>query len=545
MTPILTALAPATTATNHTGAQVPPATPARLTGPRDTAIVALLTVAAILATAWARPLMLPDEGRYVGIAWEMMRSGDWLVPTLNGLPYFHKPPLFYWITAGSMSVFGLHEWAARAAPLAGAGLAALSIYAFARRWWNPRAAGLAWLALIAQPLFFLGGQFANLDMLVAGCITAAILLFADAALRIDGGLPYRAALAGAFAAAAAGVLAKGLIGAVIPALVIGTWLLVQRRWRTLARLVWWPGLFVFVLITAPWFIAMQMRFDGFLNYFFIVQHVKRFAGSGFNNVQPFWFFPAVLLVCSLPWLPWLRRVFAGGEHDDPPHQSVRLLAMIWAAAVLLFFSLPSSKLVGYVLPAVPPLALLIADGYLALGRPSVRDKRWWQAGLALGLAVSLGVVLALAVNPRDSSRDPARALAAQRGEDEPVVLLGNYYFDLPFYAHLRAPVSIVDDWNNSREIARHDNWRKELADAGRFAPDLAAARLIDSAALPQALCRSAVSWVIGPSPQATIEPLLIGAEVAYTQRGTTLWRVQRRLLPDAIAATCAGTPNAN
>jgi 4-amino-4-deoxy-L-arabinose transferase-like glycosyltransferase len=519
--------------------------PARSSGARDIALVVLLTFASILVTAWARPLMLPDEGRYVGIAWEMMRSQDWLMPTLNGLPYFHKPPLFYWITAASMSLFGLNEAAARAAPLAGACLAAVSVFLFARRWWSPRAAWLAWLALIAQPLFFLGGQFANLDMLVAGCITAAIVLFADAALCIDNKRPHRAALVGACAMAAAGVMAKGLIGAVIPALVIGAWLLVQRRWRTLARLVAWPGLLVFGLITAPWCIAMQMRFDGFLDYFVIVQHVKRFAGSGFNNAQPFWFFPAVLVVCSLPWLPWLGRVFKGGQYNRHPHQPVRLLAAIWVAVVVLFFSLPSSKLVGYVLPAVPPLALLIADGYLAPGQPSARDERWWQAALVLGLVVSLGVVLALAVQPRDSSRELARALAARRGEHEPVYLLGTYYFDLPFYAQMRSPLGIVDDWNDSREIARHDNWRKELADAGRFAPALAAQVLIDSAALRQALCWSAVSWVIGPSRQATIEPLLTGAEVAYTQRETTLWRVQRRLLPDAIAANCQGTPNAN
>ena len=79
-----------------------------------------LTLCWLGFTAGLRPLLLPDEGRYVGVAWEMLRSGDWLTPTLNGLPFFHKPPLFYWITAASMSVFGLHEWAARLAPVLGA-----------------------------------------------------------------------------------------------------------------------------------------------------------------------------------------------------------------------------------------------------------------------------------------------------------------------------------------------------------------------------------------------------------------------------------------
>ena len=90
---------------------------ANLTASRETYVVLGFIVLWISATAWARPLALPDEGRHVGVAWEMMRSGDWLTPTLNGLPFFHKPPLFYWITAGSMSLFGLNEMAARAAPI--------------------------------------------------------------------------------------------------------------------------------------------------------------------------------------------------------------------------------------------------------------------------------------------------------------------------------------------------------------------------------------------------------------------------------------------
>lgn len=91
------------------------------------------TAAALCLVAWvaftlvARPLMLPDEGRYVGVAWEMLRSGEWLTPTLNGLPYFHKPPLFYWITATSLWLFGQHEWAARVASLLGAALGATAM----------------------------------------------------------------------------------------------------------------------------------------------------------------------------------------------------------------------------------------------------------------------------------------------------------------------------------------------------------------------------------------------------------------------------------
>lgn len=142
----------------------------------------LIAFAWLAATAWLRPLALPDEGRYVGVAWEMIRSGNWLVPTLDGLPYFHKPPLFYWLTAAALSVSDSSLLAARIAPWLGACLAAGSLFLFARRWAGGDAARAALLALVTAPLFYFGAQYANLDMLVAGCITASILAFAHAAL---------------------------------------------------------------------------------------------------------------------------------------------------------------------------------------------------------------------------------------------------------------------------------------------------------------------------------------------------------------------------
>src|SRR6185369_15496972 len=174
----------------------------------------------IAATAWMRPLAVPDEGRYAGVALEMLRSGNWLVPTLDGLPYFHKPPLFYWITAASLWMFGPLEWVARVAPLVGAATAASALYAFALRWSGPPSARLSLLVLVTQPLFFIGAQFANLDMLVAGCIVATVLSSAHVVLQAEQGVSSRGALAVAYVFSALGLLAKGLIGAALPGLVV-------------------------------------------------------------------------------------------------------------------------------------------------------------------------------------------------------------------------------------------------------------------------------------------------------------------------------------
>lgn len=509
---------------------------------RSVGAIALLSFVWLAALAWPRPLMLPDEGRYVGVAWEMMRSGDWLVPTLNGLPYFHKPPLFYWITAASMTLFGAHDWTARAAPLLGAWAGAMAMYLFIRRWWGERMGRTVLVALLCQPMFYIGAQFANLDMLVAGCITVTVLLLAHAVLSMEAGRAGRQALAGAYAAAALGMLAKGLIGAVLPALIVGLWLLLGRRLAALRSLVWWPGALLFCLIAGPWFLAMEWRFHGFFDYFFVVQQFKRFAAGGYNNVQPFWFYPAVLLLFGLPWLPWLRPQLVRGRLADAQRGDLRLLMLLWAAVVVLFFSLPKSKLLGYVLPAVPPLAVLMADGFDTWRAQGQRTAHGWWASAGVAVAISITAVLVLAARPTHTTKLLASTLQGLRAPDEPVYMLGNFYFDLPLYARLGDPVAVVLDWADT-SLRRSDTWRKELADAGDFAAPQAQQAMLLPPRLANALCQHAVSWVVGPTETSPQDfPLLRNARAMATVRDTTLWRVERASL--AAPTACAEIPNA-
>ncbi len=495
---------------------------------RRDALPLLAALAWLAATMGLRPLMLPDEGRYVGVAWEMLQRGDGLTPTLDGLPFFHKPPLFYWITAGALRLAGPVEWAARAAPLLGAALGAAALYGLLLRWRGRAQARRALLVLMVQPLFYLGAQFANMDMLVAGCITATICLLADAALGIEAGSAPRAALAGAYLAAALGVLAKGLIGAVLPALVIAAWLAMSRRLRLLPRLLSLPALVLFAAVALPWFAAMQWRHPGFLHDFFIVQHFQRFAAGGFNNVQPPWFYPLLLLVAFAPWLPWLWRAARAADPGPGDALSLRLLMLLWAALIVVFFSLPRSKLIGYVLPAVPPLAALAACGFgLTVG-----GRRGWLLAAALGAVLGVGVVVGLRVHPVRSTKALASALGAVRQPGEPVLMLEGYRYDLPFYARLEQPAQVVEDWDDE-DIASRDDWRRELAEAGRVSPRDAAARLILPAALPAVLCAAPRTWVVGPASAAQAQPLLARAALVAAEGELRLWRVE----PGAAASS--------
>ena len=167
----------------------------------------------LLATIALRPLLLPDEGRYAGVAFEMLH-GDLLVPTLDGLPFFHKPPLLYWLDLAAYALLGANQFSARVGPaLLGWGLGA-ALFLHVRRWHGLAVARLALALLATSPLFFIGAQYVNHDVGVAACITAAVLAIVRA---VDDPVhAHRGWLVAGWALCGLGVLAKGLIGIVLP-----------------------------------------------------------------------------------------------------------------------------------------------------------------------------------------------------------------------------------------------------------------------------------------------------------------------------------------
>ncbi|HVN41204.1 MAG TPA: glycosyltransferase family 39 protein [Steroidobacteraceae bacterium] len=503
----------------------------------------LLALGWLVLTLGVRPLTLPDEGRYVSAAWEMIVSGNWLYPTLDGLPFFHKPPLYYWITASSLAVFGNHEWAARLAAVVGAGVAAFTLYAFALRRATPFVARLCLLVLATTPIFFGGAQFSNLDMLVGGFISATTLLAAEAAMNAAEGRPYRARLAGAYACAALGVLAKGLMGAVLPGLAIVLWLAWSRRPALLLRLLWVPGLVLFAAISAPWFVAMQQRFPGFLHYFFVYQQFQRYAQAGFNNPQPFWFYIPVLFVGMLPWSLLIAGTVRGARAATPGGLGVRSLMWISAAVTIGFFSVPTSKMIGYVLAAVAPLAFLLADGAAhQAGDPATLTKKLRGFAIA-GAVLCLAVLLVyLKVDDR-SNKALCATIAAQRQPGEPIYFVNYQYFDMPFYLRLREPVPIFEDWQRflSRAGGRGDDWRTALVDSADFDPARGRTLLLETARLPEVLCAHPVSWVIAKRSSVSRNEVLQRFPAVAYARDREVWRFVRTDL--AAKGFCSQTPS--
>ena len=495
---------------------------------------------AIAAFAWlafsigVRPLSLPDEGRYVGVAWEMLRSGDWIVPTENGMPFLHKPPLFYWLTAAAMSVFGNNAWAARCAPLLGATLGAAALYLLTRRWLGERSARAVLGVLVLSPFFFGAAQFANLDMLVAGCIATSIAAAAHAVLLMREQQSAQSAIVVAWLAAAFGVLAKGLVGVALPMLVVFAWLLSIGQWRSMVRLLSPLGLAAFFAVAGPWFIVMHERFADFSHYFFVVQHVQRFAAGGFNNVQPWWYFIVAVPLLSLPWSGWLLRSTFGTRDGEPEAATLwRRLMWVWVVAVTVFFSIPQSKPVGYIMPLLFPLAALAADAVLSRLQSGSRRAGQVAAGsAALAALLCLALVLGIAANYRHDNTALARTLRELREPQDPVVFVGDYFFDVPFHARLSTPVRIVSDWRDPT-ISQRDNWQHELLDAATFAPTLGSTLLVDANQGLAVHCGAPPLWVLGKEGASRSITAHGEATRIATSNEVTLWRLGPRSCDDA------------
>ena len=494
--------------------------------PRVLALLALW----LLFSAWLRPLLLPDEGRYGEVAREMW-LGDGLVPWLNGVPFFHKPPLSYWVNMAGLSVFGVTPFSVRLAPALGAWLMGAALWLSLRQRFDARTAGTALAVLATSPFFFIGGQYANHDMLVAGTISAAVLCLAQAVA--DGPPRVRWLLAG-WAFCGLAMLSKGLIGVVLPALVIGPWLLAQGRWRDMLRLLHPLGLMVFALIALPWMWAMQQRYPDFFDYFIVEQHFRRFASRSFNNVQPLVFYAWVLPLLTLPWSLWLlaawrpvrARLTAGAPQAERRWTGLMLW---WTLVVLGFFSLPASKLVGYVMPALAPFCALLA---LAFAAPSGRAARGWRPTLMAAAAFCVLLIAVLAWAAPKSGRDVGLALRGMVTPSDTVVFIEQSFNDVAFEARLSQIPLVASDWDNP-EVRRVDSWRKELADTVRFDAPRVNAVLYPVAQLAALVCKGRRVWLVeghNPAPRAGLVP---GAVLVLNGKNAELWRAEPQPCPAA------------
>jgi 4-amino-4-deoxy-L-arabinose transferase-like glycosyltransferase len=347
-----------------------------------------------------------DDARYAAVPREMLLSGDWTTPTLNGLEYVEKPPLWYWLCAASYSIFGVSETTAHL-PLALLSLLTLAGTAWLGSWlYRPRVGASAALILGTMGLFLFHAQYITLDLPLTACLLWCTALLLRCALRPEDAR-WAAPLTWLFCALA--FLSKGLVALVFPAgWAVCLWAFFPEMRRGLKTLLRPAGPLIFLLIAVPWFAAMRALHADFFQFFFGEQHFQRFMTQKYNRSSP-WFY--YLLVVPAGLLPWTPAVFAGlaAAWKDWRAKDPRAPALaLWSLIIFAFFSKSQSKLAAYILPIFPHLALLAAR---ALEDPVAR----WARRLAAGLGILLLLAAALAYPVRAflpaASLPPPAALA--------------------------------------------------------------------------------------------------------------------------------------
>jgi len=362
-------------------------------------ILLLLYVLIYLVPLGLRPLMIPDEVRYAEIPREMIQSGNWVVPHLNGLRYFEKPVLGYWLVAGSMQLFGENAFAVRLPGALSAGLSALAIFLLLSGGGRRRKTALS-AAMIYLTMFgvFLMGSYNILDNSFSFFLTAAFVAFYYAHNENN---PRRRfielVLLGIFCGAA--FLTKGFLAFALLGIVIVPYVIWQGRWRELLTRGWLPTL-VALLVILPWAILIQLQQSDYWHYFFWVEHIRRFASDHAQHERPDWFYLTFLPLLAWPWITQIVAMLKGlrfsrlsTDNKDSADKNLVAYCLLWFLLPFAFFSIAHGKLPTYILPCLPPLAVLLAIGlhHYLTGQATGKNKVWFTAGAWLTVVILLAL----------------------------------------------------------------------------------------------------------------------------------------------------------
>lgn len=318
------------------------------------------------------PLFSPDESRYTEVAREMVATGDYITPRVDGVAFLDKPILYYWLQAAAIQVFGVNEWAIRLFPMLLALLSCLMTYTCVRRLFDRKTGLISAIILATSPLFFGGAHYANLDLEVASWITCTLLCIITALQ--NNVIVERRYMYAAYIFAALAFLTKGLIGLAFPGIITLSWMALTKRWHLFKQLRLVSGLILFSCIVIPWYYLAQQTNPEFLHFFFITQQITRFlSGAVFNNASPFWFYFPIVLIGFFPWtillFPALINTIKNCIQTRQQY-ATELFFTLWLVLIFTFFSIPKAKTIGYILPIFPALSI-ITGRYVAM----LWDKR--------------------------------------------------------------------------------------------------------------------------------------------------------------------------
>jgi 4-amino-4-deoxy-L-arabinose transferase-like glycosyltransferase len=308
-----------------------------------------------------------DEPRYAQVAREMLQRHDWITPVLGGHPWLEKPPLYYWQAIVAYRILGVSDWAARLPSAIDATFLVLAVYFFLRRFQPGFELDGALIAASSGGIMGFA-RAASMDMALAAAFTIALLswwTWHDTGKRMY--------LASFYGLLALGTLAKGPVAPFLAFLVILAYAAAVRELRLLLKTFWLPGIILFCVVALPWYFAVQARNPEFFREFIVEHNLGRFSKNLYHHTEPFWYYLPVTALALLPWtvfaiagfarslrMGWASRKAIGASRSDSEYR-LRIFATCWLVLPVIFFSISQSKLAGYILPAIPAGALLLAD----------------------------------------------------------------------------------------------------------------------------------------------------------------------------------------
>jgi 4-amino-4-deoxy-L-arabinose transferase-like glycosyltransferase len=298
-----------------------------------------------------------DEPRYAQVAREMLARSDWVTPTLGGSAWLEKPPLYYWQAMAAYRLFGVSDWTARLPSAFDAFALVFAVYWFLRRV-RPGfdLDGALMLATAAGVVGY--ARAASMDMALAAAFTISMLAWYA---WFESGS--RRHLAAFYVFMALGMLAKGPVAPFLAAVVIVIFAAAQRSMQIVWKTLWPPGILLFCAAGLPWYVLAQLRNPQFFRVFILEHNLARFGTNLYHHPEPFWYYIPVTL---LGWVPWsvfviVALAVAIWRFRNRDVDTLSIFLMIWVAVTIVFFSISQSKLPGYILPAIPPGILLVAE----------------------------------------------------------------------------------------------------------------------------------------------------------------------------------------
>ncbi|HTW80465.1 MAG TPA: glycosyltransferase family 39 protein [Terracidiphilus sp.] len=347
-------------------------------------------------------LLGADEPRYAQIAHEMLvrfdsahtlkeRLGACVTPYLYGRPWLEKPALYYWRAMFLFQDFGVHDWSARLPSTTFAFIMVALIYVHMRRF---RPGGHLDAALITVACAGIIGfaRGASTDMQMAAPLAIGLLGW-YAWYETDS----KFWLYDIYFFTGLATLAKGPVAPFLAALILVAFAFLRREWKILIRTLWWPGIVLYFAMVLPWFIAVQHQNPTFFREFFFEHNLQRFASDRYQHEQPFWYYLVVVLLAVMPWTvvavkalvdgiqtsaaEWRLRYTRNLKPVNRPGDAFPEFLVLWALIPIVFFSFSQSKLPGYILPSIPPIAILTGDYLFRRRQPGL--NRWVLGGHAL------------------------------------------------------------------------------------------------------------------------------------------------------------------